>query len=403
MTSTRYKIALVCDWYLPQIGGIELHLRNLARELVARGHEVQIITTLPGPLEIDEIKIHRLSARLLPGWNILLNRKPFRFLKELLIKENFDILHAHSGVVSPLAYGTVFLAHRLGIPTVLTNHSLLELSSLLFRSLNFFSKWTHWPVVLTSVSHTAAQGMRRASGRKEIPILPNGIRPEEWEITPQPRKELQITSVMRLNRKKRPLDLIRVLPEIHQKLPHSMRPQLTLIGDGPYRHKVEREIRRLQIERYVELKGYQPRSAIKKIFEQTDLFVSPGRKESFGIAVLEARSAGLPVVAMNEGGVRELIQQGKQGLLANTREEFVNFIVKLLIDRPLRNQMAENTKKGVEQFGWDSVIAKHLEVYQWAFERAHEFYAKEGINDESLPHHRYGTGLSSVSEELPRN
>ena len=61
-----YKIAIVSDWYLPRIGGLELHLRDLARELNARGHTAHVITATPGPDELDGIRVHRLDVPLMP-------------------------------------------------------------------------------------------------------------------------------------------------------------------------------------------------------------------------------------------------------------------------------------------------------------------------------------------------
>jgi len=73
-----YKIAIVSDWYLPRIGGLELHVRDLARELNARGHEAHVITSTPEDQasqfigmshrarEADGFPVHRLPVRLIP-------------------------------------------------------------------------------------------------------------------------------------------------------------------------------------------------------------------------------------------------------------------------------------------------------------------------------------------------
>src|SRR5262245_8457574 len=121
----RYKIALVCDWYLPRIGGLELHLYDLARELNARGHEAHIICVISGPTEDRGIKVHRLPVPMLPFLKTVRNPAAALELERVLRRERFDIVHAHNAF-SPLAHVAMFLAKRLGIPSVFTEHSVLR-------------------------------------------------------------------------------------------------------------------------------------------------------------------------------------------------------------------------------------------------------------------------------------
>ncbi len=82
-----YKIAIISDWYLPRIGGLELHLRDLARELNLRGHEAHVITATPGARELDGIKVHRLDVPLMPGLDTIRSKKALRPLEKLLLRE----------------------------------------------------------------------------------------------------------------------------------------------------------------------------------------------------------------------------------------------------------------------------------------------------------------------------
>ncbi|MFO1520315.1 MAG: glycosyltransferase family 4 protein [bacterium] len=366
------KVALICDHFLPRVGGIELHVMDLARELLKHGQEARVVTATPGEENIDGVRIHRLKASLLPGSKIIWNTGALRDLQKLLKEERFDVLHCHSSVVSPLAYGGVFLA-RKGCPSVLTVHSLLNHTSRVFRSLDPFLRWSRWPVVLTGVSGAVAEGIRKAAPKAEVLKLPNGIYPEEWRVTPIASPETRITTVMRLHRKKRPQELLKAIPQILKQAPSSSFLRFTFIGDGPERKKLESLAKELGLESHVEFLGYLPRDRIKEVFSRTQLFVLPTVKEAFGIAILEARSAGLPVVAMNHGGTGDLIESGREGYLANTTEEFVRRSVEILTDAFLRKRMAENTREGLHKFHWDSVIARHLEIYRAAISKAEAF------------------------------
>ncbi len=362
----KLKIALVCDWFLPQIGGIELHLKDLAQYLIEQGHEAHIITPYPGEPVHEGIPVHRIASRIIPKMKLSFNSKFFKALEKILTQEKYDVLHAHSAVVSPFAYASLYVAQKRKIPHVITNHSLLENSAGVFRFLNFFSRWHQWPLELSSVSSIAAQGLQKASGGKEVKILPNGINPQEWEMTPLKHPEIRITSTMRITRKKKPLTFIRSIPQILAKAQTDRPLKFCLIGDGPQMKSIKREIKKLGLEKYVELPGYLPRNEIKKVYQKTDLFASPTLKESFGIAVLEARCAGLPIVAMHYGGVRDFIRSGKEGLLAKNEKEFVQHIVTLVNEEALRQKMAARAQKNTERFSWAKVIDAHLEVYQSA-------------------------------------
>ncbi len=367
-----YKIAIVSDWYLPRIGGLELHLRDLARELNARGHEAHVITATPGPDELDGIKVHRLDVPLMPGLDTIRSRRALRPLEALFVREQYDIVHAHTAL-SPLAIGATCAAKKLGIPSVMTEHSVLRGAGLaLLSALHKIWGWADWPDMLTAVSHYVAKDMRDVSGRKEVYVLPNGINPRDWKPHNPPRPTewvpLRVTTVMRFTKRKRPHDVVRAIPKINALLPEGVRPIFTLVGDGPERARVEREVERLGLQDQVELTGFRPRHEIREILARSALFILPTSKEALSIATLEARCCGLPVVAMNHGGVGDLIEHGREGYLANTRGEFITLIAKVISDGQLRQRMSEATRHSLDWFAWDSVIAQHMHVYRLAYQ-----------------------------------
>ena len=375
MKAMGYKIAIVSDWYLPRIGGLELHLRDLARELNARGHEAHVITATPGPDELDGVKVHRLDVPLMPGLATIRSRKALRPLEALFTREQYDIVHAHTAL-SPLAIGATCVAKKLGIPSVMTEHSVLRGAGLkLLSTLHKIWGWADWPDVLTAVSHYVAKDMRDVSGRKDVYVLPNGINPRDWKPhnPPGPREwvPLRVTTVMRFTKRKSPHEVVRAIPKINALLPDGVRPLFTLVGDGPERARVEREVQRLGVENQVELTGFKPRHEIREILARSSLFILPTSKEALSIATLEARCCGLPVVAMNHGGVGDLIKNGREGFLANTREEFIARIADVMADDALRTRMSAATKRSLDWFAWDSVIAQHMHVYRLAYKSCH--------------------------------
>lgn len=368
---TRYKIALVCDWYLPRIGGLEYHMHDLAHRLVKAGHEVHIICAIPGPAEDGPIKIHRLAVPLMPILETIWNRRAYQEFEGILRAERFDVVHAHTAF-SPLSHVAAHVCHRLGIPSVFTEHSVLRglRSGAFFRSLDKALSWTRWPTVFTTVSGFVAADVRALTRRDDVYVVHNAVDIADWRVEGRVESpELRVTGVMRLMPRKRPLDFIRLIPRVLGLLPPGVRPRFTLIGDGIERPKVEREIRRLGVGEYVELLGFLPRAEVRDILASSAMFILPTLKEALSIASIEARCVGVPVVAMNQGGVGEVIEHGRQGFLASTFDEFVGYVAQLLREPELRRQFSEETQRGLERFSWEHAVSKYTDIYRIAIER----------------------------------
>jgi glycosyltransferase involved in cell wall biosynthesis len=372
ISTAPLKIALVVDHFLPRVGGIELHVADLARQLAARGQQVHVISTTPGPSEIDGLSVRRLCGPLLPHFQILYRSPPFAELRRLLESERYDVVHCHSSIVSPLSYGATWLARELQIPSVLTSHSLLGPHQPLFRLVNSLVQFMDWCTRLTAVSGSAAAVLQRLSGRSHVGVLANGIERERWQMQPVAHGRLRVTSVMRLNVKKRPQDLVAMVPRIKRQLSPELQPLFTIVGDGPVRRRLERQAGSLGVAGDIEFRGFLSREKIREIFAETDVFVLPTEHEAFGLAVLEARCAGLPVVARSGCGVADIIEHGRHGYLAHNRRQMADYIAQLIREHGTRRRMREAASVGLDRFGWDAVIARHLDEYREAATAAAE-------------------------------
>jgi glycosyltransferase involved in cell wall biosynthesis len=377
------KIALVCDWYLPRVGGLEMQMRDLARELVVRGHEVHVITATPaaantrlgmhGVEEANGVRVHRLDVALAPKLNTIRSTKALAPLEAIMRRERFDVVHCHTAL-SPLAHGGAYVARRLGIPSVLTEHSVLKgAGAMVLRAMDTLYGWSEWPTVLTAVSTYVARELAAVTGRplEEVHVLPNGVNHKEWhQARPGDDRQVRVVSTMRLTKRKRPVDIVRAIPRVHARLRDGEpRPIFTLVGGGPEEARVRREAKRLGVEEHLEVLGWRPRPEVKQALASSSVFVLPTSKEALSIATLEALSAGLPVVAMNHGGVGDIVEDGREGFLVADSDEFVERIVELVRDATLRQRMAEAGRARVAKFGWDAVIARHLDIYGKAMGR----------------------------------
>lgn len=365
------RIGLVTDCYLPQIGGIEMQVHDLALRLQEAGHEVVVLTPIAGPRELDGVRVHRLDVPLLP-FNIPFTPKAFRMVSDVLREEQVDVAHFHGGIVAPLAYGAAYNAQKSGIPTVVTTHCLWSYATPVFRVFDRLWHWSDWNAVFSAVSSVAAAPIRRIASDREVIVLPNGIDQSSWETAPADRDDartITIVSVMRLAPRKRPLHLLKMIRKAQARLPGTPI-RLLVIGDGPERPSLERYIRKHGLDDTVTLMGRRTREEIREVFARTDLFVAPANLESFGIAALEARCAGLPVVAKARTGIREFVEHGREGLLARSDRDMVDQIVKLVRDRELRLVIAKNNRETLAPVDWPEVVARNVAAYEAAISGA---------------------------------
>lgn len=361
MSRAPLRIAFATDWFLPRLGGIELHLADLATRLVADGHHVTVITSTPGATAPAGVELVPLDVARLPLVDVAASPRLVPALSGALERGRFDVVHAHASVVSPVAFVAAAAAHRLQLPLVVTFHSMLHAGAIALALADRMAGWTRWPLVLSAVSGTVARQVERATGRGTVRVLPNGLDATPWRLSRTSAGGFVVVSTMRLHRKKRAVALLRAFTRARELAPQ--RPlRLVIVGDGPQRTMLERYAATLGIGGDVEFTGRLSRPEIAERYASADAFASATRHESFGIAALEARAAGLPVVAMRVSGASEFLRHGANALLADSDAELAQHMAALSSDPALYARLAASSGD-VEQFTWDQVIRQHIAAY----------------------------------------
>ncbi len=268
-------------------------------------------------------------------------------------------MHIHASSFSPLSFATSRTAAQLGIPTVVTVHSLWNRSTPLFAIADQLTGWAAWPVAWSAVSQIAAVALRRilADGAP-VTVLANGVDPAAWvPAHPSPdRRRLRIVTVGRLARRKRIGPLTRMLYRAQQALGSTCRLEVTIIGEGPARPAIERYLQRTAMDHSVALPGAMTQRDVAAALAGSDLYVAPARLESFGIAALEARCAGLPVLAMAGTGIEEFITDGVDGWLADSDSDMTAKIVELARDRSELLSVAHHNRTRHPAITWSTVL-----------------------------------------------
>jgi glycosyltransferase involved in cell wall biosynthesis len=173
---------------------------------------------------------------------------------------------------------------------------------------------------------------------------------------------------MRLAARKRPLALLRMVRAARRQLPAGVRLRLVLVGEGPLQDRVERTLRRYGLAADVELPGRLDRAGIRELYRRADVYIAPATLESFGIAALEARCAGLPVLARRRTGIADFIVHGVEGLLARGDRALARELARVAGDAGLRERLTAHNRSVRPDAGWGEVLQRCELAYKAAME-----------------------------------
>jgi glycosyltransferase involved in cell wall biosynthesis len=363
------RIVHVTDCYLPRLGGIETQVADLVRHQTRSGHDVHVVTSTADAADLSP-RVHRIQA----GW---LHEAFLGSLRtaETVGKLRPDVVHCHNSVLSPLAVAVARATADLGIPTVVTVHSLLPAVGPILPLSGVVLGVRGSRIAWSAVSEAAAAPVRRVLGfQAEVEVLPNAVDVGWWRDATSPptgrSDEVRIVTVGRLAIRKRPLALLEMMAQVRDRVRNDVALRLILVGDGPQRGRVARRVRDLGMTQWVDLPGQLPRHEIRDVLAASDIYVAPATLESFGIAALEARSVGLPVVAKARGGVGEFVTHGTDGVLATTDDDMSAALRRLIESPSLRATMRAHNCAVAPAFGWDDAQARSDRLYARAAELA---------------------------------
>lgn len=353
------RILHVTDCFLPRLGGIEMHVNDLATRQIAAGHDVTVMTRTPagpegdtaGPVQVERLGCGPLAVGA--GQDI----------SDYVRIHQIDLVHAHLSVASPVAWTA--LRGARSYPTVATVHSVVPDAPELLRTTARLTGIDLPSVTFTAVSEVAAAPWRNAFGDgMPVRILPNGIEPEQWAgpHIANPDNVFTVVSVGRFAPRKRLDALLPILAALRDYLPETQ-VRAILVGDGPQLSKLRRQAHRWGLDDVVEFPGKMTRPQIKDILHSADVYLAPATLESFGIAALEARCAGVPVVAMAQGGAGEFIDHGLEGFLVEDDHDMFETTLTLARDAELRRRIHAHNTATRPPVAWPEVLTLHEHVY----------------------------------------
>ncbi|MDP6419618.1 MAG: glycosyltransferase family 4 protein [Candidatus Krumholzibacteria bacterium] len=323
------KIGMLSEFYYPQPGGISEHLRALSRQLRLRGHEVQILTSnIRGNVVERDPGIRRLGRSLAVPYNGSLSRislgwRLSRHFDRLLEEEQFDLVHIHNPYMPTLP---LLALSRAKCPLVGTFHSNFSMDPLIWlfqRPLRRLLARQKAGIAVSEAARLAAEPLCPG----EHPIIPNGVDFSFFEeiarqggdsfsgLDSSKKKILFVGATVR--RKGLPY-LLKAFERLRQDRDDL---ELIVVGDGPDRRRIQRKIPQ-QLRDDIHFVGFVPRGKLAEYYASADIFCAPSLgQESFGMVLLEAMAAGLPVVGFDIEGYRDVVSHERDGLLVPPRDE----------------------------------------------------------------------------------
>ncbi len=372
-TRQPLKIGIVSPYGYPHPGGVNEHVRFTYEAMRRLGHDVWIITSKYGRERESEGHIIRLGT----GWaapsngsvgRVTLGLRFKRQVREVLDAQRFDVLHFHEPLVPFLSPTMLDASETVNIGTF---HAFGGFSPSYWIGSKFAGRLADKLDGRIAVSGAARHFISRYFPG-EYRIIPNGVDLERFQDA-EPYEELRdgtlnILFVGRLEERK---GLIHLLQAYHRLRKRRVDARLLVVGDGPKRREYKRFVG-LRGIRDVEFLGRVNDEEKVRYFASTDIYCAPNTgQESFGIVLLEAMAAGVPIVASDIHGFKNVMQRNVQGLLVEPKNARALAAALYTLSRndDLRHEMGDAGRARAPEFSWERVTERIVDFYYETRER----------------------------------
>jgi len=344
------------------VGGVETGTVDFAGYLRDHGHEPVVISnggSLAERLRREGIKHYTLPVHKKSFW---IARKMIREVRRIILEEQIDIVHARSRVPAWIAF---FACRHTPAEFITTCHG--------HYSAHFFSRVMGWPRLIIVPSSAIARHMIDVFGvpPERVRCIPRSVDLKRFRGLPKEGGDASapvISIVGRITPLKGHAYFIKAMSKVARSVPYA---KIRVVGDAPakkprYRQELEILVRRLGLQEHVEFLGN--REDVPALMAQSDVVVMASvEPESFGRVILEAQAAGVPVVATSVGGVLDIIDDGKTGLLVLPRDVdgMATAVLQLLRDKLLAQKLISAARQKLEgQFTLEHMCGQTVAVYE---------------------------------------
>lgn len=369
------KICIVTEFFIPHyFGGGERRFYQLAKKLVERGIQVDVITMrirdVPDYEKIDGINVYHIGPTIEnpPDRSVFDFMRYFFSVSSWIIKNDYDLIDAQS--YSPLLsssiaarikktpiFGTIYDTSSSGSDQWM-NHSFLA------SRLEKFLVNLRFDRIIT-ISKSTINSLINDFGvsKEKIELLYIGVDTDKYDSTGDVEKKAdKIIFVGRLIPHKHVDHLIESFEEIVKIVPDA---NLVIVGRGDEKNNIIDMVSSKSLDAKVSFKENLSDEELIKEIKESEVLVLPSTREGFGMVLAEANYCNVPVVTYASGGTIDVVDDGYNGFLveAGNIPQLTEKILLLLNDKELQKQMGINGRNKVEtQFNWDKIVDEYLTI-----------------------------------------
>lgn len=370
----RHVVCIVCDFFYPRLGGVELHIWSLSQCLMKEGHKVVVVTHAYGERRGVRFMSCGLKVYYLPLVPMV-EQDAFPTLcawlplfRHILVREGITIVHGHQAT-SCMSNEALLFARTLGYHACYTDHSLFGFADAGSIHINKVLEFTLSDVdAAICVSNACRENLlQRASLPPEmVHTIPNAIDPTRFlPCDASSRAALNasgrvvVVVLSRLVHRKGTDLLTRVIPKVCAM--HST-VDFLVGGDGPKKVLLQEMCEQHGLHDRVELLGSVPHDQVRDLLVRGHIFLNCSLTESFCIAIVEAACCGLFVVSTRVGGVVEVLPQSMT-MLCEPDVDTLSRTIIAAIPTALAIDPAKQHERVRRMYDWRDVCTRTLDVY----------------------------------------
>jgi L-malate glycosyltransferase len=310
------------------------------------------------------IKTFRLNGFFFPKWNNWLVEKWSFYYQKLYECYSTeigvpDLIHAHSYFAGKVALD---LKKKYGIPYVITEHHSGFVDSRI-------PKW-QYPIIsdvldnadaIVAVSEDLKLRLKKFTA-KNIAVIPNLVDGQIFQPSVANYTEkIKMICVAGLTERKGQSELIDAFYHTIKKYPNI---QLTLVGDGDQRNVLLKKVGKLKLEKHIFFTGSIDKASVNDLLVKSNFFVLASKSENLPVAIIEAQCCGLPILATNVGGVKELISE-KNGILIppDDKNALKIGLEKMILNHQYFDKSAIRNN-AIANYGSDIIANKIVTIYK---------------------------------------
>lgn len=369
------------------VGGVAAHVTELGAALERKGHELHVFTRMgpgqPSYERLDGVHYHRCPFNLIRNFVDEINGMCRSFVHHVFETENyigpFDVVHAHDWLAANAMIWIQQGRRRRGFLTIHSteygrcgNNFYGGQSARIREQERLGVHWAERVITVSGNLKHEVQWMYEVPDWK-VRVVYNGVNTHNFDgfIDPAAVRRRYSIGPMdptvlfagRMSSQKGPDLLMEAIPGLLRSYP---RAKFVFAGDGDLRGSVERRANQLGVAHATRFIGFQGNGTLADLYKSCDVVCVPSRNEPFGIVILEAWSAGKPVVSTVNGGPQEFVWHNVNGLKVHARPDSIGWgLATIFTDFEWARWMGRNGRIAAETaFAWDAVAAQTLSVYQ---------------------------------------